>query len=36
MFPYQAINMVNSEVKFNMGGSGIYLCLELLGILVPR
>lgn len=28
MFPYQAINMVNSEVKFNMGGSGIYLCLE--------
>lgn len=20
--------MVNSEVKFNMGGSGIYLCLE--------
>lgn len=28
MFPYQAINMVNSVVKFNMGGSGIYLCLE--------
>lgn len=28
MFPYQAKNMLQSVVKFNMGGSGIYLCLE--------